>query len=77
MPEPTVRWWLDCRLLLQPCTLTALDLEFSLALQNTFMLMFFATVGLAANYTQLIKGGAKVFVLSGRFRLASLSRMEV
>ena len=26
------------------------------------MLMFFATVGLAANYTQLIKGGAKVFI---------------
>lgn len=24
--------------------------------------MFFATVGLAANYTQLMKGGAKVFI---------------
>ncbi|PMM06425.1 sodium/glutamate symporter [Vibrio kanaloae] len=41
------------------------DLEFSLPLQNTFMLMFFATVGLAANYTQLIKGGAKVFLFLG------------
>ncbi|MBU2895840.1 sodium/glutamate symporter [Vibrio hepatarius] len=39
-----------------------INLEFSLPLQNTFMLMFFSTVGLAANYTQLIKGGAKVFV---------------
>ena len=39
-----------------------IDLEFSLPLQNTFMLMFFSTVGLAANYTQLIKGGAKVFI---------------
>ncbi|MER8149625.1 sodium/glutamate symporter, partial [Acinetobacter baumannii] len=39
-----------------------MDLEFDLPLQNTFMLMFFATVGLAANYTQLIKGGAKVFL---------------
>ncbi|MDK9738723.1 sodium/glutamate symporter [Vibrio sp. D404a] len=39
-----------------------IDLEFSLPLQNTFMLMFFATVGLAANYTQLMKGGAKVFL---------------
>ncbi|EGA72084.1 sodium/glutamate symporter [Vibrio sinaloensis DSM 21326] len=38
------------------------DLEFSLPLQNTFMLMFFSTVGLAANYTQLMKGGAKVFL---------------
>lgn len=38
------------------------SLEFSLPLQNTFMLMFFSTVGLAANYTQLIKGGTKVFL---------------
>ncbi|WP_257262999.1 sodium/glutamate symporter [Endozoicomonas sp. ONNA2] len=38
------------------------DIEFNLPLQNTFMLMFFATVGLAASYTQLIKGGAKVLV---------------
>ncbi len=36
-----------------------IDLEFSLPLQNTFMLMFFSTVGLAANYTQLMKGGLK------------------
>ncbi|CAH8237004.1 Sodium/glutamate symporter [Vibrio aestuarianus] len=42
-----------------------LDLEFSLPLQNTFMLMFFSTVGLAANYTQLMKGGAKVFLFLG------------
>lgn len=39
-----------------------IDLEFNLPLQHTFMLMFFATVGLAANYTQLVKGGAKVFI---------------
>nr|VVV06253.1 Sodium/glutamate symporter [Aliivibrio wodanis] len=38
------------------------SIEFSLPLQNTFMLMFFSTVGLAANYTQLVKGGAKVFL---------------
>ncbi|MFK0569489.1 sodium/glutamate symporter, partial [Endozoicomonas sp.] len=37
-------------------------IEFNLPLQNTFMLMFFATVGLAASYIQLIKGGAKVLV---------------
>ncbi|OEE84998.1 sodium/glutamate symporter, partial [Enterovibrio norvegicus FF-162] len=42
--------------------LNGIELEFHLPLQHTFMLMFFATVGLAANYTQLIKGGAKVFV---------------
>lgn len=33
----------------------AVDIRFDLPLQNTFMLMFFATVGLAANYTQLVK----------------------
>ncbi|MGO0305103.1 sodium/glutamate symporter [Endozoicomonas acroporae] len=38
------------------------EIDFHLPLQNTFMLMFFATVGLAASYTQLIKGGVKVFV---------------
>ncbi|MGI2259115.1 sodium/glutamate symporter [Shewanella sp. GXUN23E] len=38
------------------------ELKFDLPLQNTFMLMFFATVGLSANYTQLLKGGAKVFI---------------
>ena len=38
------------------------EVQFSLPLQNTFMLMFFATVGLAASYTQLVKGGAKVLV---------------
>ncbi|MDA9556529.1 sodium/glutamate symporter [Vibrio sp.] len=37
-------------------------MEFDLPLQNTFMLMFFATVGLTANYKQLAKGGAKVFL---------------
>ncbi len=41
------------------------DIEFSLPLQDTFMLMFFATVGLAASYTQLVKGGAKVFIFLG------------
>lgn len=38
------------------------DINFALPLANTFMLMFFASVGLAANYKQLVKGGAKVFV---------------
>lgn len=43
----------------------SVNMEFSLPLQNTFMLMFFSTVGLAANYKQLMKGGAKVFVFLG------------
>lgn len=41
------------------------DIKFDLPLQNTLMLMFFSTVGLAANFTQLLKGGAKVFVFLG------------
>ncbi|CAM3036386.1 MULTISPECIES: sodium/glutamate symporter [Vibrio] len=61
IPEPIVGG------LIIACAITVLhfygvDLEFDLPLQNTFMLMFFATVGLAANYTQLMKGGAKVFI---------------
>ncbi|ELH3004771.1 sodium/glutamate symporter [Vibrio vulnificus] len=61
IPEPIVGG------LIVACIITILhfrgiDLEFNLPLQNTFMLMFFSTVGLAANYTQLLKGGAKVFL---------------
>ncbi|QIA63605.1 sodium/glutamate symporter [Vibrio astriarenae] len=61
IPEPIVGG------LIVACIITGLhfngvDLEFDLPLQNTFMLMFFSTVGLAANYTQLMKGGAKVFL---------------
>lgn len=42
-----------------------ISLEFSLPMQSTLMLMFFSTVGLAASYTQLLKGGAKVFLFLG------------
>ncbi|EIO3937567.1 sodium/glutamate symporter [Vibrio vulnificus] len=61
IPEPIVGG------LIVACIITILhfrgiDLEFNLPLQNTFMLMFFSTVGLAANYTQLLKGGVKVFL---------------
>ncbi|MGL4380201.1 MAG: sodium/glutamate symporter [Vibrio sp.] len=61
IPEPIVGG------LVVACVITALhfqglNMEFSLPLQNIFMLMFFSTVGLAANYTQLVKGGAKVFL---------------
>ena len=61
IPEPIVGG------LIVASALTALhfngvEVQFSLPLQNTFMLMFFATVGLAASYTQLLKGGAKVVV---------------
>ncbi|MGF1762008.1 sodium/glutamate symporter [Aliivibrio kagoshimensis] len=42
-----------------------ISLAFSLPMQSTLMLMFFSTVGLAASYTQLLKGGAKVFLFLG------------
>lgn len=61
IPEPIVGG------LVIACIITALHLsgiqiEFDLPLQNTLMLMFFSTVGLAASFKQLAKGGAKVFV---------------
>ncbi|MGO2507368.1 MAG: sodium/glutamate symporter [Vibrio hibernica] len=39
-----------------------ITLEFALPLQQILMLLFFTSVGLSASYTQLIKGGKKVFI---------------
>lgn len=39
-----------------------ITLEFDLPLEHTLMLLFFTTVGLSASYTQLLKGGKKVFI---------------
>lgn len=61
IPEPIVGG-LIVAMIITGMHFNGLNLEFSLPLQNTFMLMFFSTVGLAANYTQLMKGGAKVFI---------------
>ncbi len=61
IPEPIVGG-LIVAILITVLHFNGIELEFSLPLQNTFMLMFFSTVGLAANYTQLVKGGAKVLV---------------
>ncbi len=61
IPEPIVGG-LIVAFLITLLHFNGVDLEFDLPLQKTFMLMFFATVGLAANYTQLMKGGAKVFI---------------
>lgn len=38
------------------------EVQFSLPLQNTFMLMFFSTVGLAASFRLLAQGGKKVMI---------------
>lgn len=42
-----------------------ITLEFDLPLEHTLMLLFFTTVGLSASYTQLLKGGKKVFIFLG------------
>lgn len=42
-----------------------INLEFSLSMQNTLMLMFFSSVGLAANYKLLLQGGSKVILFLG------------
>ncbi|MFV0574202.1 MAG: sodium/glutamate symporter [Vibrio sp.] len=42
-----------------------ITLEFDLPLDHTLMLLFFTTVGLSASYTQLLKGGKKVFIFLG------------
>ncbi|NAW69897.1 sodium/glutamate symporter [Vibrio sp. V27_P1S3P104] len=61
IPEPIVGG-LIVACLITIMHLHGIDWVFDLPLQNTFMLMFFSTVGLAANYTQLVKGGMKVFL---------------
>ncbi|RTZ17981.1 sodium/glutamate symporter [Vibrio aquaticus] len=61
IPEPIVGG-LIVAVIITLMHFNGIDLEFSLPLQKVFMLMFFSTVGLAANYTQLMKGGAKVFI---------------
>lgn len=53
------------------------NLQFSLPLQSTFMLMFFSTVGLAANYKQLIKGGQKYSFSLPLLLFISLSKTEL
>lgn len=61
IPEPIIGG-LVVALIITVLHFNHVDVTFSLPLQKIFMLMFFATVGLAANYTQLVKGGAKVFL---------------
>ncbi|WP_163938008.1 sodium/glutamate symporter [Paraferrimonas sp. SM1919] len=41
------------------------EICFSLPMKDTLMLMFFSTVGLAASYKLLLKGGSKVFIFLG------------
>ncbi|WP_299015489.1 sodium/glutamate symporter [uncultured Photobacterium sp.] len=42
-----------------------IDITFKLSIKNTLMQMFFATVGLAASFKLLAKGGSRVFLFLG------------
>lgn len=42
-----------------------ITVNFDLPLQNTFMLLFFSTIGLAASFKLLAQGGRKVFIFLG------------
>lgn len=45
--------------------LKGISINFNLPLQETFMLMFFSTIGLAASFRLLAQGGKKVFIFLG------------
>ncbi|MGS0729103.1 sodium/glutamate symporter, partial [Shewanella sp. 0m-11] len=64
IPEPIVGGLLIAALI-TVLHFNNITVAFSLSMQNTLMLMFFSTVGLAANYKLLLKGGSKVFQFLG------------
>ena len=61
VPEPIVGG-LMVAAIITVLHMRGIDLIFTLPLEKILMLMFFATVGLSASYSQLLKGGKKVFV---------------
>ncbi|ABZ77869.1 sodium/glutamate symporter [Shewanella halifaxensis HAW-EB4] len=64
IPEPIVGGLLVAALI-TILHFSNITVAFNLSMQNTLMLMFFSTVGLAANYKLLLKGGSKVFLFLG------------
>lgn len=64
IPEPIVGG-LIIALIITGLHLYGINLEFTLVLDKVLMLMFFTTVGLSASYSQLLKGGKKVFIFLG------------
>ncbi|WP_413112487.1 sodium/glutamate symporter [Thaumasiovibrio sp. DFM-14] len=61
IPEPIVGGLLIAAIITLLFT-QGIVFEFSLSMQKPLMLMFFATVGLAANYRLLLKGGRRVII---------------
>lgn len=64
IPEPIVGG-LVVAFIITFCHFQGFDISFKLSMQDTLMKMFFATVGLAASYKLLIKGGSRVFLFLG------------
>jgi ESS family glutamate:Na+ symporter len=64
IPEP-ILGGLVIAVLITLLHIQGITIKFSLPLQNTFMLLFFSTIGLAASFKLLVQGGTKVFIFLG------------
>ncbi|MEZ9669675.1 sodium/glutamate symporter [Vibrio breoganii] len=64
VPEPIVGG-LIIAIVITVLHFNGINLDFTLPLEKILMLMFFTTVGLSASYSQLLKGGKKVFIFLG------------
>ncbi|AJR09017.1 sodium/glutamate symporter [Photobacterium gaetbulicola] len=64
IPEPIVGG-LIVAVLIAVLHTQGIDITFKLSLKDTLMQMFFATVGLAASFKLLAKGGSRVFLFLG------------
>ncbi|GEA60720.1 sodium/glutamate symporter [Vibrio comitans] len=64
VPEPIVGG-LIIAVIITVLHFNGINLDFTLPLEKILMLMFFTTVGLSASYSQLLKGGKKVFIFLG------------
>ncbi|MEZ9133893.1 sodium/glutamate symporter [Vibrio breoganii] len=64
VPEPIIGG-LIIAIVITVLHFNGINLDFTLPLEKILMLMFFTTVGLSASYSQLLKGGKKVFIFLG------------
>lgn len=64
IPEP-ILGGLAVAILITLLHMNGISVSFHLPLQETFMLLFFSTIGLAASFKLLAQGGTKVFIFLG------------
>lgn len=64
IPEP-ILGGLTIAILITVLHTKGINIRFNLPLQDTFMLLFFSTIGLSASFKLLAQGGKKVFVFLG------------